>query len=224
MNIKSIVAVFVFLATVSTTGAFADVLTLTFTGVAHGNDASGYFGGGQLSEVAYTAVYTYDTSLGQNITNPNVYAIQGDGTVPSPILSASITINGMTFNVPTAVLSTGNTNISEENTSATGLLKPFGNVSDSTGDQFFNFLQTSDPLAPVVTGLDTQFSYSHVGFDPTYVSFGLFEFGSSEIDLSSFTASVAAVPEPSSWAMMILGFLGLGWMVRRRKGGAVRFA
>ena len=28
---------------------------------------------------------------------------------------------------------------------------------------------------------------------------------------------VSAVPEPSTWAMMILGFLGLGWMAYRRK-------
>ena len=29
---------------------------------------------------------------------------------------------------------------------------------------------------------------------------------------------VAAVPEPSTWAMMIFGFLGLGFMAARRKG------
>ena len=30
----------------------------------------------------------------------------------------------------------------------------------------------------------------------------------------------AAVPEPSTWAMMILGFLGVGFMVNRRKSPA----
>jgi len=29
-----------------------------------------------------------------------------------------------------------------------------------------------------------------------------------------------AVPEPSTWAMMILGFYGLGFMAYRRKSGA----
>jgi hypothetical protein len=28
---------------------------------------------------------------------------------------------------------------------------------------------------------------------------------------------VAAVPEPSTWAMMVLGFFGLGFMAYRRK-------
>jgi len=34
-------------------------------------------------------------------------------------------------------------------------------------------------------------------------------------------ASVAsAIPEPSTWAMMILGFFGVGFMAYRRKGQA----
>jgi hypothetical protein len=32
--------------------------------------------------------------------------------------------------------------------------------------------------------------------------------------------SVGAVPEPSTWAMMVLGFLGLGFMAYRRRGHA----
>jgi PEP-CTERM motif len=39
------------------------------------------------------------------------------------------------------------------------------------------------------------------------------------------TLSVAAVPEPSTWAMMILGFVGVGFMAYRRKDRAgFRFA
>jgi hypothetical protein len=33
----------------------------------------------------------------------------------------------------------------------------------------------------------------------------------------SFAAAVAPVPEPSTWAMMIIGFLGLGFMACRRR-------
>jgi len=35
--------------------------------------------------------------------------------------------------------------------------------------------------------------------------------------LDNVTVSVAAVPEPSTWAMMILGFAGVGFMAYRRK-------
>jgi hypothetical protein len=37
--------------------------------------------------------------------------------------------------------------------------------------------------------------------------------------------TVSAVPEPSTWAMMILGFLGVGFMAYRRKNeGSLRLA
>ena len=37
-------------------------------------------------------------------------------------------------------------------------------------------------------------------------------------------AVTSGVPEPSTWAMMILGFLGLGFMAYRRKNSALQFA
>ncbi len=40
--------------------------------------------------------------------------------------------------------------------------------------------------------------------------------GTNSNGTASFTL-VAAVPEPSTWAMMILGFVGLGFMTYRRK-------
>jgi len=35
--------------------------------------------------------------------------------------------------------------------------------------------------------------------------------------------SISAIPEPSTWAMMIMGFLGVGFVAYRRRSG-VRFA
>jgi PEP-CTERM motif len=35
--------------------------------------------------------------------------------------------------------------------------------------------------------------------------------------------SVAAVPEPSTWAMLILGFAGVGFMAYRRKSQGIAF-
>jgi hypothetical protein len=37
------------------------------------------------------------------------------------------------------------------------------------------------------------------------------------------TTAVAAVPEPSTWAMMILGFAGVGFMAYRRRTGSAAF-
>jgi PEP-CTERM motif len=37
------------------------------------------------------------------------------------------------------------------------------------------------------------------------------------------TAVITAVPEPSTWAMMILGFLGVGFVAYRRRNQSVTF-
>jgi hypothetical protein len=38
-----------------------------------------------------------------------------------------------------------------------------------------------------------------------------------EFNVAPARSDVGGVPEPSTWAMMILGFLGLGFMAYRRK-------
>lgn len=44
-------------------------------------------------------------------------------------------------------------------------------------------------------------------------------------DSTALTATITAVPEPSTWAMMVLGFAGVGFMAYRRKNkAALRFA
>jgi hypothetical protein len=50
------------------------------------------------------------------------------------------------------------------------------------------------------------------------------EAGTGFIDSITVTTPTPAVPEPSTWAMMILGFLGLGFLAYRRKGKALSFA
>jgi hypothetical protein len=41
--------------------------------------------------------------------------------------------------------------------------------------------------------------------------------GFSELDNFEVDGPLSAVPEPSTWAMMILGFLGIGWIACRRE-------
>jgi hypothetical protein len=47
--------------------------------------------------------------------------------------------------------------------------------------------------------------------------------GTGDVGTTLSLSSTAPVPEPSTWAMMIIGFLGLGLMAYRRKS-SVRFA
>lgn len=54
-----------------------------------------------------------------------------------------------------------------------------------------------------------------VGFDTT---------GQPNYVYALFTPSVTAVPEASSWAMMLFGFAGIGLATRRRRGAALTAA
>ena len=45
----------------------------------------------------------------------------------------------------------------------------------------------------------------------------------SDADANAFEFNVAAVPEPATWAMMVLGFLGVGFLAYRRKGSGTAF-
>jgi PEP-CTERM motif len=72
----------------------------------------------------------------------------------------------------------------------------------------------------------------HIDFDPETLSFGgksytldisdvwlgtLGPFGHDTETLKGTITINSAVPEPSTWAMMILGFAGLGYMAYRRR-------
>ena len=43
-------------------------------------------------------------------------------------------------------------------------------------------------------------------------------------DITGLITVTAAVPEPSTWAMMLLGFMGIGFMAYRRRASFRLFA
>ena len=49
-------------------------------------------------------------------------------------------------------------------------------------------------------------------------------FGSTFVSASSSQVAAAAVPEPATWAMMLVGFAGIGLAARRRSRRTVQFA
>jgi hypothetical protein len=98
--------------------------------------------------------------------------------------------------------------------SVTGVAQPASNVEGVTND---NLIVPSGPLFLDANGL---------GFKTTDGAFDIFsENGTYEVDAGGLgigsgnfvLTAVAAVPEASTWAMMILGFVGVGFMAYRRK-------
>lgn len=82
------------------------------------------------------------------------------------------------------------------------------------------YTNTSNGLFPttfaggsVISGLDTFFLSSG--------SIIFTSFGAGKLTFESSLDTIAAVPEPSTWTMLLLGFAGLGFMAYRRKSAAL---
>jgi hypothetical protein len=94
-----------------------------------------------------------------------------------------------------------------------------GQFSDGTGVNGLAF-------AGVTVGSYDEFSQTFATTPGTtyFYSFNVLSFaGNPDGFFVSVTDATAAVPEPSTWAMMIFGFFGVGFMAYRKKS-TLRFA
>jgi hypothetical protein len=78
-----------------------------------------------------------------------------------------------------------------------------------------NFFAVKASNAFVLYQIDSAFTHSWDTFDIP------FNQNPHELSHLVFFGSVSAVPEPSTWAMMILGFGAVGWSLRRQRRQAV---
>lgn len=68
------------------------------------------------------------------------------------------------------------------------------------------------------------FAYANGSYNYTFSYGGVLASDGSSYS-SNITGVITAVPEPATWAMMTLGFLGLGFLAyRRRAGSSLRIA
>ncbi|MGL4541597.1 MAG: PEPxxWA-CTERM sorting domain-containing protein, partial [Polymorphobacter sp.] len=175
---------------------------------------------------SYVAQYRYDTAIGfrsgadyqvaesDYFNQPNV----------SPLVSARITINGLTVSVVgdynNLYYRSNSDSDSEIATFVTGRTSVFNDFNRLNVD----FL-TSGPAGDAVT-IDLNAPYAQT-FDPNDGVNGTFLYYAADNSNYSFAAltgetltiSLAGgVPEPASWAMMIAGFGLVGTALRRQQG------
>jgi len=150
--------------------------------------------------------------------------ITGDGAQPTaPILSGSPTYNGpiaIEFSTPQTGVGLIGGYFDAANSTAITAYDANGNVIGSvtnptTGDVFLG-LVTADHSATIAGLLFSLVGDEPEGFDVDNIQFGV-------------GAQVVApgTPEPSTWAMMLIGFVGLGIAgrrVSRKRAGAVSLA
>jgi hypothetical protein len=230
---SAVVTAVVTAATLSCAGPVsAEVIEYSFTGtVSSGTDYTGVFGpiatpsGTNLKGDSFVANFTYDDSLGQSLGISGVDGKEGGSEFKntSPITSATVTINGTTLNISSSFDGSA---ISDSSTPG----KRVWDISASPSDTSILEVSLTDigveygvtfTLPPdVETPLNLSLAIPNVS------SFGFFDLfnpdGSNlafaDVTLSSVTTSVVAtgVPEPSTWALMLLGFAGLGFAGYRR--------
>jgi len=220
-----------------------DIVTVTFTGtVSSSNDPDGTFGcttnctqdpdsgAGPYDGDTYTAVYTFNTSeYAENV--PGVL-VRGsslppvDGmTPPSPLVGdATVTVNGVTYDLGGSNYATLYSNSFDE---TPGALPNYltANVLDANGNQIMSYVATTSdppqfpvsittPFGPIDFGSSggSQIDFDCVGpsDDPTCAGF-------IDADITASLVNNSAVPEPSTWVMMAVGFAGLAFAGYRRK-------
>jgi PEP-CTERM motif len=222
--------------------ASADVITMTWTGQVASVDYTGttpsdqtftnsptdalnFFGGGNLAGDNFTVVFTFNASAG---TGSATSGGSGDG-VFSPTV---FTINNISQSLVQSPAdsatgaSTGGNGVGDQ--LQNGIFAGIGGAGTNWG---IGTTIASGPVAPA-TFATTNTITPNCGFGCG--GFGTFNVGGEDIEFTvaqettvdTTTGMTSAVPEPSTWAMMILGFCGLGFMAYRRKqrGGALSVA
>ena len=177
-----------------------------------------------LATQASASIVIYDATLG-NFENPPTGSM-GTGFAQVTIdtaantMEVNVTFSGLTSgttasHIHCCVAPGGNTGVATTTPTFTGF--PSG-VTSGTYDHTFDLTNASSYNPAFVTANGGTGASAEAillaGLDAghAYLNIHTTNFGGGEI-----RGFLAAVPEPSTWAMLLLGFAGLGFMAYRRK-------
>jgi hypothetical protein len=152
----------------------------------------------------YTVIGSYTNFIDPNITGTLIVDLKTDQVTAANINTGSISSGG--FGTYTTI-------------GFQGVLGPnyFVDLTNNTGPSFFLLLDTSSSLFKgQATTIDPDSNF-FFGFIPCFTC-GNFT-GTLNVDAATVSA---AVPEPSTWAMFILGFLGISLVAYRRTNTRLR--
>jgi hypothetical protein len=106
---------------------------------------------------------------------------------------------------------------------SSGVIEPGGNPSATFAPAVFNFsypiysdFLTDDQLSFIETIALTNYSSASLGIDPTITLTNLYP-GVTVASASGATYTVSSVPEPATWAMMLLGVGMIGGGLRKAR-------
>jgi hypothetical protein len=162
-----------------------------------------------------------------SFSTPNFTAslLGSAGDAPASLFGQTLTLSSSgTGSIIIEVSSTGYTSP----VGTVGFLSKFSNnpgssgltVTESTYADAGNaaFGTTQSLSSATFTGLSTSESgATATGLSNPYSLTEVFTISASGAGQAQSTINISAVPEPSTWAMMILGFLGIGFVTYRKK-------
>jgi hypothetical protein len=193
-------------AMVSTSSAFA-VSVLTFEGIGDLQEIGNYYNGGGGGNLGVSfgpdslALIGTDAGGSGNFSNaPSGSTIALFLSGPGNVMNV---LGGFTtgFSFYYAAFNAGNVDV-------------FSGM-DGTGDLLASLIL---PATPDPVNVWAPIGVAFLGTAQSAVFGGMANrIGFDNITLGDGTPSVGAIPEPSTWAMMILGFAGVGFMTYRRR-------
>jgi hypothetical protein len=178
----------------------------TITG---GSDVDNIFGllGQSLVGLGLRADVIYSTGIaGTRTTNTTFDEISGgENFGTAPVISSAV------FTIGSASFSFSPTYYGDVYTSA-GYLDAYG--LDLLGNNFQTYI-VPDQAGP--RNLETPFASTGTGdAGGASTQFSFLIAGNDDIDFNPISVSVSAVPEATTWTMMLVGFGAMGYALRRR--------
>jgi hypothetical protein len=207
--------------------ASAKVMTATFRGhVIYGEDNAGFFGapGGIYEGDSYVATFIYDTERANHVSSPTSdLAVGGtnNGVVLnplSPLLSASLAIGGHVHALDPSGFGSASTQ-QHDSVSFFAFQTEYTPLSNDDPETYIihyaNFDASNDLTTPVSVSLSGFASEGSARW--RRLDHGVLV-TDADIYLRADQLTIRpGIPEPASWAIMILGFAAAGGALRGRR-------
>jgi PEP-CTERM motif len=230
-RLRTILPAFCFLC-IQVSAASAVVLEARFDGTARFNEnESALFGSDLNSNERFTAVIRFDTTRGMLDSVPGLYESLFGGfesyDISSPVISARLSINNITAQL------TGRKEGIAYIERALAVFVASDDIATSETSYRRTYLDFSPYFPSFLEPQDiTLFKYVPKG---AYFGGGRFEYFNYDFQSQQFldytsanliiqNYELAAVPEPSTWSSMIVGFSLIGTIYRRRRCSGSRLA